>query len=221
VTAQRLIFVRHGITAWNVEGRWQGRLDPPLSDAGRREATMVAARIADDPQLRPARIVTSPLARAAETAGAIARAVGVPVEEDARLMEIAAGEWEGHTHAELATSDARYLAWHRGPAGVRPPGGESLEETEARTRAVIEAAAADPRSPTVLVSHGGILRVVAHLLFEVAPERMWSLDVDNASISVAGAMDGSWRLERWNDAFHLLGREPTHVDEEEGRPLAL
>ena len=73
--SQRLVFVRHGVTDWNSEGRWQGRLDPPLSERGRREARMVADRLAADPDLRPARILSSTLARASETA-AIIGAIG-------------------------------------------------------------------------------------------------------------------------------------------------
>ena len=66
--SQRLVVVRHGVTDWNREGRWQGRLDPPLSELGRREARMVADRLAANPDLRPARILSSTLARASETA---------------------------------------------------------------------------------------------------------------------------------------------------------
>ena len=64
--------------------------------------------------------------------------------------------------------------------------------------------------------------MVANQLLELPGRWMWSFDVDNASVSVASRLDdGRWRLERWNDTLHLLGLEPTHVDEAEGRPLAL
>jgi len=65
---RRIVLVRHGVTDWNREGRWQGQLDPPLSDSGRREASRVAGRVGGDPELRPVRIVSSTLARALETA---------------------------------------------------------------------------------------------------------------------------------------------------------
>ena len=224
MTARRLLLVRHGVTAWNREGRWQGRLDPPLSDDGRREADLLAHRLADDADLRPARILSSTLARAAQTAAAIATATGVEVEAEARLVEIGAGEWEGHTHDELeATDGVRYRAWRSQASDVRPPGGERIEDVVARVRGVLDAveASAD-RWPMALVSHGGMLRVVANQLFELPGRWMWSFDIDNASVSVASRLDdGRWRLERWNDTLHLLGHEPTHVDEAEGRPLAL
>jgi broad specificity phosphatase PhoE len=222
VTGSRLILVRHGVTEWNREGRWQGRLDPPLSDDGRREARLAAARIAEDPDLRPARILSSTLGRASQTAELIGAAVGLAVELDPRLMEIGAGEWEGRTHDELEATDAdRYRAWRSQESDARPPGGEPLEAAIGRVRELLTELAAGGPWPSLLVSHGGILRVLANLLLDLPGGWMWNLDVDNAGISVAARIGDRWRLERWNDTLHLLGLEPTHVDEAEGRPLAL
>ena len=218
----RLILVRHGVTDWNREGRWQGRLDPPLSDTGRHEATLLAARIAADADLGPARILASTLSRATATAEAIGEAVGVAVEPEPRLVEIGAGEWEGRTHAELeATDGERYLLW-RTTAGYGPPGGEPLTDAAARVATLLSDLAASGAWPVLLVSHGGILRYLARDLLDLDAERAEALDIDNASISSAYHDGDLWRLERWNDTLHLLGRERTHVDEgAEGRPLAL
>ncbi len=215
---QRLLLVRHGVTDWNREGRFQGHLDPPLSDAGLHEAELVGIRIAADAG-SPARIVSSSLHRASQTADAIGAATGMPVELDRRLIEIGQGEWEGRTHDEIAATDAeRYEVW-RTSDGL-PPGGETIEATVNRLRGVLgDLATVD--GDIVIVSHGGIIRVLARLLLDLSPSRSWALDVDNASLSVVNRADGSWRLERWNDTRHLLGVEPTHVDEAEGRPLAL
>ena len=220
---RRLILVRHGVTDWNREGRWQGQLDPPLSDTGRSEARLVAERIAADPELRPARILSSTLARATETAAIIAEAAGGRVEPERRLMEIGAGEWEGRTHAELETTDGeRYLAWRTTP-GYGPPGGEPLTEAADRVRSLLADVTQSAAWPVLLVSHGGILRYLGRELLDLDPERAEALDIDNASISVAERIDPArWRVVRWNDTLHLLGRERTHVDEgSEGRPLAL
>jgi glucosyl-3-phosphoglycerate phosphatase len=219
----RLVLVRHGVTDWNREGRWQGRLDPPLSDVGHREASLVAERIVADDDLRPARILSSTLARATETAGIIGRAVGVEVEPEPRLVEIGAGEWEGRTHAELEAIDGeRYRLWRTTP-GYGPPGGEPLADASDRVRTLLADVHVNETWPVLLVSHGGILRYLARWLLDLTPERAEALDIDNASVSAAlRADDGTWRLERWNDTLHLLGRERTHVDEAaEGRPLAL
>jgi broad specificity phosphatase PhoE len=219
---QRLVVVRHGVTDWNREGRWQGRLDPPLSESGLVQASLVAGRVADDPALRPARIASSTLARASQTATIIGRAVDVEVELESRLVEIGAGEWEGRTHEELAATDGeRYHAW-RTVAGYAPPGGEPIADATERVRALLSDVAASARWPVLLVSHGGTLRILARLLLDLSPERAESIDLDNASVSSAVRDAGAaWRLERWNDTLHLLGREPTHVDEADGRPLAL
>jgi broad specificity phosphatase PhoE len=223
VTDRRLVLVRHGVTDWNREGRFQGHLDPPLSDAGRHEAALAARRIAADPVLRPARVISSSLARALETASVIAEAAGVAVEPDPRLIEIGQGEWEGRTHTELeATDPDRYRAW-RDASGIRqPPGGESIEAAAERMAAAVSELADGAGWPVCLVSHGGTLRILAHALLGLGgSDRFRALDVDNASISVLGWNGATWRLERWNDTRHLLGIERTHVDEAEGRPLAL
>lgn len=218
----RLILVRHGVTDWNREGRFQGHLDPPLSDAGRHEASLTAERIAADRDLTPARIISSTLDRALATATAIGEAVGIEVEGDTRLMEIGQGEWEGRTHAELEVDDAdRYREWREAAGIRRPPGGEPIEAATRRVRELLDDLERSTASPALLVSHGGTMRLLAHTLLELDDGRWRAMDVDNCSISVTGRADGIWRLERWNDTLHLLGWEPIHVDEAEGRPLAL
>ena len=223
MTDRRLLVVRHGVTDWNREGRFQGHLDPPLGHDGRDEAEQLAARLAGEPDLRPERIVSSTLARAMQTAEALGRAVGVDVEPDARLIEIGQGEWEGRTHADLAVADAdRYAQWRR-DAGIRqPPGGEPIESATARVSALLAELDTGPGPwPICLVSHGGTLRILARVLLRAASVASWTLDVDNASLGVCTAVDDGWRLDRWNDTLHLLGRTATHVDEAEGRPLAM
>jgi probable phosphoglycerate mutase len=223
VSERRLLLVRHGVTDWNREGRFQGHLDPSLAEDGRIEAALLATRLERDHALRPARVVSSTLARARQTAEAIGARAGVPVEPDPRLIEIGQGEWEGRTHADLAVSDAdRYAAWRRDEGIRQPPGGESIESATERVSALLaEIEGGDDRWPLCLVSHGGTLRILARLLLRPGATAAWSLDVDNASLSVGTAVDDGWRLDRWNDTLHLLGTTPGHVDEAEGRPLAL
>lgn len=220
----RLLLVRHGITAWNREGRFQGHLDPPLSDDGRDEARLLAERMASDGP-RPDRIVSSPLERAAATAEAVGRVSGVSVERDRRLMEIGQGEWEGRTHAELAEEDAeRYAAWRAHAGEAQPPGAETIEDALARVAQALDQLRPGDGGAVCVVSHGGIIRLAARHLLGLSAMRSWAMDVDNASLSVLSVADSAakaWRVERWNDTAHLLGRAPLHVDESEGEPLAL
>ncbi len=225
MSGPRLVLVRHGVTDWNREGRFQGHLDPPLSAMGRDQAALVGARIAADPALRPNRIITSSLTRAVETAAAIGAATDTAVVPDGRLIEIGQGEWEGRTHAELEVADAdRYRAW-RDAGGVRqPPGGEPIATATARIASLLDELHTGPdrgEDTICLVSHGGSLRIMAQVLLELAGDRSWALDVDNTSISAVTWVRQRWRLDRWNDTSHMLGGAPTHVDEAEGRPLAL
>lgn len=203
---RRLLLVRHGITAWNAEGRFQGHRDPPLSDEGRAEARLLGERLRNDPDERPARIVSSPLRRALETAQLIAG--GAEVATDRGLMEIGQGDWEGRTHAELAREDAaRYSAW-RTRANTLPPGAEPLEEARARAMKAASSAIADADQgkawPLCLVAHGGVIRLLATELLSIDLARGWSLDVDNAALCTLGEHGDGWRIERWNDVIHLL-----------------
>lgn len=226
---RRLLLVRHGITDWNREGRFQGHLDPPLSEQGREEARLLGRRLAASADDRPARIIASSLGRARQTAELIATelaAGGVPLEPDLdpRLIEIGQGEWEGQTHADLEQYDAeRYVAWRRHGGDKQPPGGEPIDDAIRRVNALLdELLSGDGAWPTCLVSHGGTLRLAARRLLDLSAQQAWGLDLDNASLSsMVETDDRVWRLERWNDEHHLLGSALTHVDESDGQPLAL
>lgn len=221
MTAGRLVLVRHGVTDWNRAGRFQGHLDPPLAEDGRTEARLLAARLAAQPAgERPTRVIASSLARAAETGLIVADSLGIPFATDQRLIEIGQGEWEGRTHAELERDDAeRYAAWRALP-DARPPGAEDLDVVTRRASSAVDEALATG-GVTCVVTHGGVLRVLAGKLLALRA-RGWDLDADNCSLSVlVQDEEVGWRLERWNDVHHLLGVLRTHVDEDEGHPLAL
>jgi broad specificity phosphatase PhoE len=221
VTVPRLVLVRHGLTDWNREGRFQGHLDPPLSRAGRHEARLVARRLAAVDDLRPARLIASPLQRAFATAVTIGRAVGLEPVPDPRLVEIGQGDWEGLTYAEIEEAHPdEYHAWRAAGGMQPPPGGEPFEQATARIAEVVADVTRRGPWPACIVSHGGALRLMAHTLLELDRSNL-GLDVDNAAVSVLARRGDAWHLERWNDSLHLLGLEPTHVDEAEGQPLAL
>ena len=223
----RLLLVRHGLTTWNREGRFQGHLDPPLADDGREEAHLLAERLASAGE-RDVSVVTSPLGRAAETAAILARAIGgdqpAEVTEDPRLMEIGQGEWEGRTHAELEVEDAeRYASWRERAGDEQPPGAETIDEALLRVAAAVDELTAGQAPVLCLVSHGGILRLAARHLMGLDGRRSWAMDVDNASLCELDRESAAqaWRLVRWNDTAHLLGRRDQHLDEADGEPLAL
>jgi probable phosphoglycerate mutase len=142
--------LRHGETAWNVEGRIQGHTDVPLSDAGR--ARLRAMRL--PAACKGMRVVTSPLARAVETAGLL----GFPeVPREPRLMEMHWGAWQGRLLQELRESLGEAMRENEGRGlDFRPPGGESPRELMQRALAWLR----EVREPTLAVTHRGVIRVV-------------------------------------------------------------
>jgi probable phosphoglycerate mutase len=148
-----LALIRHGATDWNAERRLQGRIDRPLSQAGREEVR----RWRLPPLLRDAAWATSPLARARETAALLGRP-GCPIEE--RLIEMDWGAWEGTSRAELLAA-AGIEAVDRNPLGrdFRAPRGESPREVADRLKPWI-AERARSGGTTVAVTHRGVIRAL-------------------------------------------------------------
>ncbi|HSY16071.1 MAG TPA: histidine phosphatase family protein [Jatrophihabitantaceae bacterium] len=132
---RRILLVRHGRTAWNAEGRYQGQADPSLDDVGRVQARILASLVA---ALRPDVILSSDLRRAQETAAPIAEICGLHVLADARLRERSLGHWEGLTRAEVAERyPDEYADWAAG-RDVTRRGGETREQVASRSRAAFD-----------------------------------------------------------------------------------
>jgi broad specificity phosphatase PhoE len=143
-----LIIVRHGETDWNRDGRYQGHADPPLNEAGRKQALELARELAETP-LDVA--YTSDLKRAAETARIILDGRDVPLVPDRGLREIDVGSWSGLTRPEI---EERFPGWTEHD-------GESREDHLGRVLAAVEQIAARHDGQRVLlVSHGGSIRAL-------------------------------------------------------------
>lgn len=151
-----LVVARHGRTAWNAGGRFQGQADPPLDAVGRAQSRRLAADVAP---LAPARIASSDLIRARQTAEIVAAACGLEVVTHTGLREVDLGAWEGLDRAQAEQRfPAEYAAWRAG-RDLRRGGGET--EAEAGWRAA-EAVLSllDPMAPgstLVVVAHGLVL----------------------------------------------------------------
>lgn len=149
-------FIRHGITAWNKEGREQGRLDIPLHQEGIIAAQMLAKRIANE---QWDAIFTSPLARAQQTADIIAKQHGdIPLWIDARLCEIGTGMIEGTTEQERIAKWG--IHWQNVELGIEP-------EQEVITRCEAFLQYIQQQFPTeciLVVSHGDLLQQFLQLL---------------------------------------------------------
>ncbi len=140
-----LVLVRHGESEYIVQGRFQGQAETPLSPTGLRQAALVAERLAHphDPPAMPLpegplrELVHSPLRRTAQTADAVAAAMGSPpaARPEPGFLEIGQGEWEGLHRDEIEARFADTLAaWRRTPTTAWAPRGESLAQVAARVR---------------------------------------------------------------------------------------
>jgi probable phosphoglycerate mutase len=154
--------IRHAESEWNALGRWQGQADPALSPRGVEQAAALAATLAEE---RFARLVSSDLARARDTALALGRALALVPRYEARLRERHAGAWAGLTRAEIAARWPEALARvGRHDPDARPDGGESFREVAARARGFLrELEAERSDGPVALVTHGGLIRALCGL----------------------------------------------------------
>ncbi len=157
--ARRVVVLRHGRTAWNRIGRAQGQGDVPLDEVGHAQARAAAPLLA---ALSPARLVSSDLTRAAQTAAYVGEACGLEVELDPRLREFDVGERQGLTWAE----SVERFPWIADGVGLGErlagvPGAESDADVAARVVPALEEAAASvgPGQTVVVVTHGAALKL--------------------------------------------------------------
>ena len=195
---RRVVLWRHGQTAWNLERRFQGSSDIPLTEEGIAQARRAARLLAS---LRPDAIICSDLSRAVRTAAELARVTGLDVTQDEGLRETHAGVWQGLTHAEIMERyGEQYAAVKRGEP-VRRGGGEL--ETEVAERAapvVLRHVEKLPDDGTlVVVSHGGTIRITIGRLLGLPPSHYESLGgLSNCCWSVLGESLRGWRLLEHN-----------------------
>lgn len=194
---QRVILVRHAQTEWSLTGQHTGTTDLPLTDHGRADTQFLRARLAGR---RFARVLTSPLQRAAETSRIAGFESEAEVKDD--LVEWNYGAYEGRTTAGIRVDDPTWDLWRDGA-----PRGESPTDVSRRIdRVVAEVLQTCERGGDVLVfAHGHSLAALAvrWLGLPIAVGRHFQLGT--GSISVLGWKREHRILEGWNDRGHLPG----------------
>jgi probable phosphoglycerate mutase len=207
--ATEIILVRHGASVPPVPGRpfplIMGRGDPPLSEAGERQADAVMVRLRGEPV---AGIYVTPLRRTHRTAAPLVGALGIEPRVVDELIEVSLGDWEGGEYRLRAAAGdpivSQVFAEDRWDA---IPGGESLDSLSERVRAGIVRIAelTGPDRAAVAVLHGGVIGEVCRQATGSRP--LAFAHSDNGSISrvVIGA-DGGWLLRAFNDISHLQDR---------------
>lgn len=185
----RFYLVRHGQTEWNAAGMYQGQMDIPLDETGRRQAIALRSRLSG---VTFDAIYSSTLSRARETAALLitpeAGTTSAPaLSRLAAFDEVSYGDWEGHTIEQIATLYAEgWRQYQNDPIAGRPPGGESRDDLRRRVvPAFAEIARAHaPDSQILLVTHGGTMRAIVIQMLGLELDAYRRLHFDNASLSI-------------------------------------
>ncbi|GAA3693893.1 histidine phosphatase family protein [Microlunatus aurantiacus] len=202
MTAAQLIVLRHGRTAWNASGRFQGQADIELDERGLAQADRAAAVLAE---LAPTAIFSSDLSRARQTAAPLASRCGLEVQTDRRLREIHVGSWEGLTYDQVLgeLDDDLRRAYLAGEDVRRSPTGETVAEVADRAAAALDEIGldADDGSTVVVVMHGTAARVALCRLLGFPTETWKRLSgLDNCGwVSLERHRTGDyWRITQYN-----------------------
>jgi len=190
---RRLWLVRHGLTDWNVQQRFCGHSDIPLSARGQEQSLWIAKQLLKE---SISVIYTSDLMRACETAEIIAsqRASAVQIKESPEWREMDFGEWEGLTFAQIEERFKDQIGFFIDPEHHSPPNGESLTHLQQR---VMDAFLVIVRSneilltgDVVIVSHGGPLRILLCSILGIPLQRQWQIKLDSGSLSAIDLLLG-------------------------------
>jgi len=206
----RLVLIRHGQSTWNSEHRIQGQLDPPLSAEGRRQAELLAGRLAGR---RFAGFYSSDLKRAFETAEILAPAVGARPEPVPALREIFLGEWEGLRTEEIAERfPEAWDRWVEEPDWDVVPGGEGAAHFDARVGGAIDdILERRGRGDHLVVTHGGVIQVALHRVVGRPSRGLFPFKIQNASVSLIEKRNGRMVIAGVNDIAHLEAALVTEV----------
>jgi glucosyl-3-phosphoglycerate phosphatase len=195
----RIVVWRHGRTDWNVSGRFQGQLDPPLDEVGRSQVARSAPLLAAGLPHGSTVVVSSDLQRATDTAAVLAHLLGVAVLREPRLREHGMGSWEGLTRDEVADRfPDQYAAWRAGHPVVDRGGEDPAEVGERALAALADLPAAEL---AVVVTHGGTAgRLMERLLGLQPSQRRLFAPLANCAWSDLRVQGSRWRLHRHNVA---------------------
>ena len=196
-----LILVRHGESEWNAQRRYQGQANVPLSGLGKRQAELVAERLAGQ---KIDAVYASDLIRAWETASAIAEKSGLNVLPEPRLRELKFGVLEGLTFEEAQAQYPQMIAAWLEDFNQPPEGAETIDLFNARIVSFLEELKAKHDEQVVLlVGHGGSLSEILRVALGLSREKRWYLEMENASLSEVLIAEDYVSLKRLNDTCHL------------------
>ena len=199
----RAIFIRHGETFWNKEGREMGHLDSPLSELGERQAEAIAKRLKQVPF---SCLYSSDLGRAIQTSTSISEACNIEIKFDIELRERNMGIFQGYTRSEMKQSFPAEWSHYNSESKfdyVIPEGESQRQRLERSIRVMNRLADLHSDETIVVVSHGGILRGFFEHVVGLNPGNEGRFLRRNATYNSFIKDKGIWALEVWGDTSHL------------------
>lgn len=199
----RLILIRHAESQWNPIGKYQGILDPDLSERGLLQIKILANFITKEFK-DVEHIYTSPLTRTKKTAQAIANLLNKEVIVDDRLIEINHGDWSGKFIDEIETNHKEeFELWLNKPHEITFKNGESLKDVENRVKNFLTFIKTEYKNKTIIaVSHSVPIRVFYCAVLGVDLSHFWAFGCDNASYSILNLGEQDI-IQRLNISCHL------------------
>ncbi len=195
-----IYLVRHGETAWNAEGRFQGQSDTPLNEKGKQQANALGQHFKGKSLTA---IYTSDLQRAWETARIIGSYHTLAIMKHSGLREMSFGSWEGMDYDQIQDRYPDELAsWQNNILNTSPPGGENLEQLAVRVQVVYDHICQKHKNDTLLVvAHGGVIQVMLCMALELSPHEYWHFHIDPGSLSEIAIYPEGIILNRLNITF--------------------
>lgn len=210
----RLFLIRHGLTIWNHEFRYQGHTDIELSPEGRIQAQALRQRMKKE---KLTAIFSSDMIRAIETAKIIGEPHQLEIQINPLFKEIKFGVWEGLTYQDLEKHYPEQLkVWTETPHLLQIQGGETFADLRNRAvRGLHEVLALYPTGNIAIVSHGGTIAALICGLLQEPLSKMWQYKQKNAAINILQIKEGKVTIEILNDISHL---QPLKKEEKHGEP---
>lgn len=202
-----IYLLRHGQTAWNKDRIFRGRYDIPLDSHGLAQADCVRQALE---KVRLAKIYSSGLSRAVQTAEPVAAGRGLAVAQVPELLDIDYGQWTGKSQKEIEKLYPELnRQWLGSPEKVRFPGGEDLADVRKRAFGQLVELANDTNEGQILiVSHRVVLKVLICAALDMPLSRFWQVQLDTASLSVLIFEKDIFTVRLINDTCHLAGLGP-------------
>jgi broad specificity phosphatase PhoE len=199
MTVERITLIRHGRTAWNAAGRWQGLEAVPLDDVGFSQAHALASYW----QQPLTAIYTSDLLRAWQTAVVLGEAVGLAPQPDERLREFNLGIFQGLTYDEVREQHPQEFSKMREDyMGYAVPQGETRRALQNRIYAAFNDIAAAGSGHVAIVSHGAAIKVLLFRLFGET-EALKAMHLDNTALTTVDRIGEGWDLVELAVTPHL------------------